>query len=240
MAQQSYKARVMLGPLNLTCEARSATFSYSADSLDVTTLCDTSKVFIAGMDESSFTADGPLDVDGSANSPFDVFASFKSDGLTLTTYPITYAPSGLDPLSEAWLMDAFEEAFESTNSATGTADWSLTARSSGTDPGWIVEGEDTVTVDENGTARDFTAQSTNGAVFNLHVTAFSGLTSDDITIEDSADGSTGWSTVATFAQVTGLTSEQVEVTGTVERYLRVVHDVDGTGSITVTVAAARR
>ena len=92
----------------------------------------------------------------------------------------------------------------------------------------------------NGTARDLTAQSTNGAVAHLHVTGFTGLTSNDITIEDSSTGSSGWAVIGTFTQVTGLTSQRLAITGTVKQYVRVVDTAVGTGSCTRTVAFARR
>jgi hypothetical protein len=61
-----------------------------------------------------------------------------------------------------------------------------------------------------------------------------------VTIEDSADGSTNWTTIGTFATVTGLTSERLVIAGTVRRYLRVVDNVTGTGTNTRSVALARR
>ena len=101
-----------------------------------------------------------------------------------------------------------------------------------------------ITIDTTGTARDSTivGGTANGGVAHLHVSAFSGLTSDVITIEHSVNGSTSWATLVTFATITGVTSERVVVApGTsVRQYLRVVDDVTGTGSITRFVAFSRR
>lgn len=66
---------------------------------------------------------------------------------------------------------------------------------------------------------DGTAQTTDGATGFLHVTQFSG-TDATITIEDSANDSTFGSLVA-FSQVTGVDSEKVTASGTVERYVRI-------------------
>lgn len=237
MAQSAQTSRILLGPLNLSCNARSVDMSFSVDALDVTVLCDDSPEFIAGKDSSSFSAGGPLDVDGAADSPFDIFSDFQSEQM-----PITYAPSGLTAGSECMLAEAMRTSFTSENSQSGSADYSLECQTNGgTDAGQILD-SDTVTADGDGAAVDGGASSSNGGAATLHVTAFSGFTSDAVIIEQSADGSTGWTTLVTFATATGLTSEHVEVaSGTsVARYLRASHDVTGTGSVTATVAFARR
>jgi hypothetical protein len=88
----------------------------------------------------------------------------------------------------------------------------------------------------NFTGVDGTAQTTSGATAFLHVTQFSG-TDATITIEDAATEPTYGSLVA-FTQVTGLTSEKVTVSGTVERFARVA--LTGTfTTITFVVAFAR-
>lgn len=88
----------------------------------------------------------------------------------------------------------------------------------------------------NGTSVDDTAQTTDGGVGHLHVTAFTG-TNITVTIEDSANDST-WATLQAFTTATGVGSERIEPAGTVERYLRVV--VAGTFSAaTIAVTFAR-
>jgi hypothetical protein len=96
-------------------------------------------------------------------------------------------------------------------------------------------------VDTNGTSVDNGAATANGGAINIHVTAFSGLTSDSIIIEHSTNDSV-WNTLATSTLVTGLTSERIVVAAgtTVNRYLRVRDDVTGSGSITAQVGFARR
>lgn len=234
----SYKSRVLLGALNLSCEIRNMSIDSTTDMLDVSTICDTAKAYIPGMDSGSFSADGPLDVSSSTNDPFDILTDFKATGL-----PLTYAPRGLATGTEVLLADTLESNYTSSNTPTGTADFSLSAQvTGGVDSGVSVEDLTAITATGNGTARDLTAASTNGGVAHIHVTAFSGLTSDVVTIEQSANGTTGWTTLVTFASVTGVTSERVVVApGTsVARYLRVVDTVTGTGSVTRAVSFARR
>jgi hypothetical protein len=237
--QPSYKSRVLLGSLNLSCQIRNMTLDESIDMVDVSTICDQAKQFIPGQPDGTFSADGPLDVATSTAAPFPTLTAWKAT----SALPLTYAPRGLTTGTEVMLGDALASSFQSTNTPTGSADFSISAQlTDGIDPGVSVEDLTAVTIDTTGVARDLTAASTNGGVAHLHVSAFSGLTSDVITIEQSANGSTSWTTLVTFATVTGATSQRVVVApGTsVARYLRVVDDVTGTGSITRAVAFARR
>ena len=235
-----YETRVLLGPLNLTCEASSVSTSLTVESLDTTVLCDTAKTSIAGQDSSVFAASGPLDVDSGVGDtdPFDVMAAFKFE-----TMPITYAPEGLTALDPVWMVETFESSFETRATPGSVVGWSLNARTNGnTDMGSVLEDLSDVTTSVDGDARDLTASSSNGGVAHLHVTAYATLTSDDILVEQSADGATGWTTIATFAQVTGVGSERVEIAAgtSVAQYLRVTHTVVGSGSLTYSVSFARR
>lgn len=235
-AQQS---RVYVGILSAAAYARSVDVNSSTAMLDTTTLADKQRAFIPEMEEAgSFSLSGPLDVDGSANGQFDAIADVKASE---TPTPITFLPLGTD--GAAWLIQGNQTDINLTNSVGNTADYTMSAQTHGVhDFNGVVLSDATVTVDTDGTAVDNGAATTNGAVFHLHVTAYSGLTSDAIIVEGSATGSFGGeeTTIATFTTATGVTSERVEVTGTVPRHLRVVDDVTGTGSITRLVAVSRR
>lgn len=73
----------------------------------------------------------------------------------------------------------------------------------------------------NGTTYDGTAASTNGAAAYLHVITMPSGTAT-FTIEDSGNGS-AWTAVSglTFTDATAATSERLEVTGNIARYVRV-------------------
>ena len=238
--RSSQQARAYIGILAAAAYARTASTSSTVDMHDVTTLADTTKTFVPGPDTGTFQIAGPLDVDASANGQFDALATQKDSG---GNTPITYMPLGTD--GHAWLVDGIHTQLDGSSSHAGSVDWSLAAQTDGQvdAAGLILENNTTVTTDTDGSQLvGPTGGTANGAVFHLHVTAFSGFTSDDIIVEGSTTGSFGGeeTTVATFTQVTGLTAERVEITGTVKRYLRVVDDVTGTGSITRLVAVSRR
>ena len=95
------------------------------------------------------------------------------------------------------------------------------------------------TVDTNGTAVDNTAGTTAGGAGYVQVTAYSGLTNAVIKIQHSTDNSV-WADLITFATVTAApTAERKAVSGTVNRYVRALVDVTGTGSTTVFVGFNR-
>jgi hypothetical protein len=204
-------------------------------------LANAAKVMILGQDTGTFTCNMVFDVDASASSQFTQLAALKS---APTTTAFTLAPSGLTALNECWMVGAIDTAFNGSSTASGTVDLSISGQTDGpTDFGTVLEGGATaITSTGNGTARDGAAATSNGGIGHLHVTAFSGLTNNIVTIEHSVDGATAWATLVTFTTTTGLTSERVVVAAgtTVRRYLRVVDTVTGTGSTTRVVTFARR
>lgn len=235
--------RLYLAHLRLSKYARSAGLASTVNMLETSVLDRAvtlgAKTFIPDDDTSTFTGDGPLDSATTADLNQDTLADFK-DRQTPTA--ITYLPLGTD--GRCWLIEALATQLTIPSARGQTVNWQLAAQTTG-DTDWngvILEDETSVTQDTDGTTVDNGAATSNGAAVHLHVTAFSGLTSDDITIEASTTGAFGGeeTTLFTFAQVTGLTSERLTVTGTVPRYLRVVDDVTGTGSITRFVAISRR
>ena len=97
----------------------------------------------------------------------------------------------------------------------------------------------TVDWDTDSEEVDNAASSANGGAGYLQVGSYSGFTGLAVTIEHSADSSS-WATLLSFTNVTAARqAERVAVSGTVNRYLRVVGDVTGTGSAQVFVGFAR-
>lgn len=227
-------ARIYVATLASAAYARTVSMTSASDMLDVTTLADRTKQFIPGADTSSFSIAGPLDVSGTGQ-----YAAITALKGSTTNTPISYLPVGAD--GAVWLIEGIETSFDTMTGFSTTADWAMTAQTSGiTDfNGVVLENNTTVTVDTNGTAVDNGAGTSNGAVLHLHVTAFSGFTSDAIRVEHSTNNSV-WATLDTFTTATTTTSERRVVAGTVNRYLRVVDDVTGTGSVTRFVAVSRR
>lgn len=227
----STKSRLLLGDFHLATYTTNISLTSESDMLDTTVLTDTSKQFIVGQNTSTLAASGHHDL-----AEFTDLTSFKSAAVT----PFTYAPSGWAVGSEAVLVNVLESDFETSAPISGTVDWSLSAQTSGlTDIGYSLADLAAVTSDTNGTSHDGTAATTGGGVGHLHVPAFSGFSGVVVTIQDSADNSV-WATIGTFTTVAGLTSERLEIAGTIRRYVRAAFDVTGTGSVTAQVSYARR
>src|SRR5512134_329303 len=120
-AQQS---RVLLGPLSLSASLRSAGISITHDTTPTTTLADTSNQSILTLETSTFSFDGPLDVVGTANLPYDIL----SDNWKSAEQAITHAPFGLSFGTPVILSAALETDFTTTTTLTGSVDWSATGQ----------------------------------------------------------------------------------------------------------------
>lgn len=232
-------SRVAVGLLNASGYARGYTLTAQTAALDTTVLTDAAKTFIIGQDESSGQLDMLFDTVGTANLQYSAFTSQKATG----PYPLTLCPDGFAAGSLAVMVNAHLGNFTGVAPVADVVTCSAAFQNTGNfDVGVVLESFTAITTDTTGVARDLTASSSNGGVAHLHVTAFSGLTNNAVRIEQSADGTTGWTTLVTFTTYTGATSQRVEVAAgsTIQRYLRVVDDVTGTGSTTRFVSFARR
>lgn len=228
-----FKSRLLLGDFNLAAYTREVTAPWSQDMLDTTVLTDGgAKTFIPGQDTSTLTVSGLYDAAEHAD-----LAAAKS----ATAQPITFGPSGLALGAELWMVNALEMNIEMSAQPSGVSEFSMAAQTDGpSDMGVSLHDLLAVTADESGTAYDGSAASSGGGVAQLHVTAFSGFSGAVVIVEDSANGSTGWATIATFTTVAAATAERVAAAGAVRRYLRYSVDVTGSGSITFQVGFARR
>lgn len=202
--------------------------------------------FVPGLMSGSLSLRGPQDSDPTAGLHKEIADALGTDNSFLVTcLPDTDAVGkpAIFTLGDAaeWSIDAsVADAVGFTFQATG--DESV-------DMGYVLHALAAETADGNGTSVDRgtslgpgpVASSAFGLVAAIHVTAYAGLTSAAIKIQHSTDNSS-WADLVSFTSITAIGSERVKVaTGTtINRYLRVVTDVTGTGSVTFLVAAAPR
>lgn len=92
------------------------------------------------------------------------------------------------------------------------------------------------TVSFNGASLDNAASSASGGRGTIHVTACTGTWT--IKVQDSTNDSV-WTDLITFTAATGATSQTVEVSGTVKRYLRIIGTEDVSGTVTFVGGFAR-
>jgi hypothetical protein len=123
----------------------------------------------------------------------------------------------------AGMMSGMTTSYDPTRAADGMLTFDIEAVGNGTAPVWgvmLTPGAKTDTGAANGATLDQGAQTTAGAEIILHVTSFTG-SNFTATVQDSSDGSS-WGTLKAFTQVTAIGNERVTVSGTVERYVRVI------------------
>lgn len=231
----SYNSRLYVGSAAWAVFTRGFTLQDQVDMLETTTLADTSKQFIVGQESGTVNLDLLLDTATTGN--FATLNTWKG-----TPQVITLAPRGMTRGNEVWnLLANQSQAAVATSPGEAVSATVAIQCDGGIDPGVVIDPETAITVDTNGTSVDNGAATTNGGVAHLHVTAFSGLTSNSVIVEHSTNDSV-WATLGTFTLVTGTTSERLVIAPgtTVNRYLRVRDDVTGTGSCSRAVTFARR
>lgn len=233
MAVQAHKSRVLAGDFSVSAYASSVSSPLAIDPIDVTVFTDgLDRSYIPGMNTSTFSVSGFY----AAAEHADLAA-----WATNVAQPVTYGISGLSVGSEVWMVNGVETAFTTTAAAADAVKFDLGAQTDGlTDFGVSLVDLASITTTSTGTAVDGGAASTTGAVAHLHITAYATLTSVIGTVQDSADGSTGWTTIGTFSTATAVTGERITIAGTVRRYTRAVLTLAGSGSATCAVALARR
>jgi hypothetical protein len=205
--------------------------SRSTNMLEVSTLCDDAKAFIPGQESSTASFDLIYDT---------AQASHANTWATAGALPVTYLPVGISVGASALLLDSFRTEYSISSSPTTTVDATLVTEPTGeTGYGVCLAPLTTITANNNSASVDNAGFTQRGAILHLHVTEFSGFTSNVIRVQESTDNST-WSSLAVFDTVTGTTSQRLVITGNVLRYLRVNQVVTGTGSCTALVAVARR
>ena len=233
----SYNSRLFVGAAQWATYARGFNYSDTTDMLDITTLADTSKQMIPGQRTGTVSLDLLLDTAAAAGGQFATLNTWKG-----TPQVLSLAPSGTARSAETWLLQANQSNASVTSAVADVVTASVSIQCDGSvDAGVVLDPTTAITTTTSSTSVDNTAGTTNGGVAHLHVTAYSGLTSNTITIEHSTNNST-WSTLGTFTAVTGTTAERLVIAAgtTVNRYLRVTDTIVGVGSCTRFVSFARR
>jgi hypothetical protein len=228
-AQQS---DVFAGAINYTGYTKSFSRDATVEVLDVTTLANTAKTYIVGQQTSTMSIGLFMDAAVVAHA-----ATWE----TTTPQPVTYCPNGMLITAECMLADALLTQWSTSAPVGGVVEMSISTQNTGPlgGAGVVIGAFGAITTTTNGTAVNNGAATSTGAVAHVHSTAFSGLTSNTITIQDSADGSTGWTTIGTFTAITGTTYQRITIAGTVRQYTRVVDTCVGVGSNTRIVVLAR-
>ena len=197
------------------------------------------KTYIVGLRDATLSASGMFD--GAADAVDEVLqASIGSDSLA----PVLFAQSGITAGDRCYILQAKTTSYEVSAPVGDVVSVSYDAQADGgTDDAILLTDLAAITATGNGSSQDNGASTADGGIGQLHVTANTMDNNTVFKVQHSADNST-WADLATFTTVatTVTTSERLTVASgtTVNRYLRAEYTASGTGSITFTMAFARR
>lgn len=227
-----------LGAGQITCFAQEFSMSgeYSTD--DASSICDIENVNVLGKQAvATLSANGRYE-DGAGEIAEAADARLKSrENETVAMLPLG-AGAGLPLMGQHGLTTSVEVE----SPADGLTTISIEGVSDvGLDIGYQLGDYMTpVTGDMDTAVLDGGAASSEGGAAYLFITDLAGITAVDVVIEDSADGSTGWATIATFPQVTvDDTGLRVSISGAIRQHVRASIDVTGTGSCHVLAGICR-
>lgn len=230
-----FNSRFFVGSQRWSLYARNLSAGVMAEQIDVSSMEDRAKVYAIGQKSGDASLDMMLD--GVAAGQFALANTWID-----TQQPLTLGFDGCDLTDTVWLINGNRSSATVGDTLGDVATIAVSVQPDGPiDWGVVIAAEGAITIDTDGTSVDNGAATSNGGVVHLHVTAFSGLTSDSVIVEHSTDN-VAWVTLDTFTSVTAVTSERRTIAAgtTVRRYMRIRDDVTGTGSITRMVAFARR
>ena len=215
------------------------TAALSVETAETTTFgSNGAKSYVVGLKDATATLSGFFE--GSATGTDQALAAAIGTGTPLITIGVEGGTVGLDTLSLVGIETSYEVSSPVADVVSVSAE--MQAEQDAIDYGKFVAVAATASSTGNGTALDNAASSANGAVFYLHVIANTRDGAITFKVAHSADNST-FVDLATFSATPLATQEaqRVEVTGTVNRYVRVAYTVAGsTGAATYTLASARR
>jgi hypothetical protein len=233
-------SRLFVNKVAVSTTVAGYTVSHARQYSEVTTMANPGGTnFVPGLMNGALALRGPQDSVGQALATQieaakgvdnSVIATVCPDGTALGAFAMTILGDASDHEIAASVSDAVGYTFQAT------ADESV-------DMGFLVHGLTAETATVNGTATDRGAATANGGVAVLHLTAYSGLTSVTVKVQDSADNVTFADLAgATFTTATAIAAERKYLAqGTaIRRYVRAVTTVVGTGSATFLVVLAPR
>jgi len=231
---------VLVDQYDLSSYYKESTTSRSVETAETTAFGNSAKTYITGLKDGTMNLSGMFD--GSAGAVDE----FMSTALAGADNNVTVQIEGNTAGTIAHMLAAQETSYE-VSSPVGdvVAITTQLQADGGLESGRVLAPATVVTTatTTNGTSVDNAAASTNGGVAHLHVTANANLGTTTIKVQHSTDNST-WVDLVTFATVatTIKTTQRVVVASgtTVNRYLRSQITTASTGSITTTVAFARR
>lgn len=215
------------------------TATSSVDTAETSTFGTSAKSYVTGHQDGTVSLGGYFESTDSVGT--DQYFASKLAGAT--KQKVIVMPGGHSNGARAVLIESDTTSYEVSSPIADVVGASAEFQASdGVEHGVVLSSGSAVSATGNGTSVDNGASTANGGVGFLSVPTNTRNGNITVKIQSSADNST-FADLITFTVVSSAakTSQKVEVTGTVARYLRVSYTVAGsTGSATPTVAFARR
>jgi len=236
--QHGSKATVYANGYDLTGYLKNFSTSGQADVRDITVFGKTAKEYIAGLKDATLSAEGLLD--GATDAIDQVLAAaLGGASIVWNWYPQGDAVVGGD----GYGFDAIETNYEIETPVDDVAVINVEAQSKvGRERVKSLHPLGQESASGSSTVLDNGAATTNGGVAYLQVPAIAGTAPTlDVKIQHSADNVT-YTDLIVFAQVAvSRKAERKAVTGTVNRYVKAVWTLTGTGPVsTFHVAFGRK
>lgn len=214
-----------------------------AELVDVTMFTAQYKSFIVGYKDGKASASGIFGskdpaVVGAPNEIDDILAPILGDD---TKNPlVTGSLAGFGAFGNpASFFQAKLPKYSVQSPATGVVSVMAELQSTtGINAGVLLAEEIARTTTGQSAAYDLGAASSAGFTAQLHAFAVGATTSVTVTIEDSADGSTGWAQIGAFTAANAAGAQRIVVAGAVRRYVRVKWTFTGSNGATLIVAFA--
>lgn len=216
-----------------------ASASTNVDTAETSAFGDSAKSYIVGHTDGTVSLGGMFE--GTASTGTDQY--FESVLGASTKQKVIIANEGHVLGGRIVALESDTTSYEVSSPIGDVVQASVEFQASeGVGHGVLVSNGSAISATGTGTGVDNGASTLNGGVGFLSVPANTRNGNITVKIQHSADNST-FADLVTFATVTASTptSERIEVTGTINRYLRVSYTVAGsTGTATPVVAFTRR
>lgn len=209
------RAKVLIGEYDLSAFLNNVSAVRNADLADVSVFGDQDREFLKTMQGASATLSGFIDTVAGASEP--VLSSFLTGTSTRAVSIFWDADAiGSPGICGAGWEGSYEDsapvdgvqAIAANLAFTGRVDRAVSLHALGAETGTGAY-----------TSVDGGAATTNGAVANLHVTAAGASGTGTVLVQDSADNMS-FLTIGTFSNFTAATSQTLEISGTIRRYVR--------------------
>ena len=229
----SKNAKVYVNGYDLSSYLNTISTPAAADVAETSTFTKSSKTYVAGKKDATVDATGFFD--GDSDAVDEVLEAALATQVDWVWYPAgdTFGNVGFGVQA---VDNAYNVAAANTSAVSIAAGGQVT---DGKDTGVSLHALSQVTTTGNSSGHDGGAQSTDGGVAYLQVTDVTGTVALSLYHDSNSDFSTESELVAFTNIDTDYSTEKVEFSGTVERYIRAKWTLDEEETLTFNVLFCR-